>query len=35
MRPQASASGSISREAPHGQLTRTKNIPKQSSSFLM
>jgi len=29
------ASGSISREAPHRQLTRTRNIPKQSSSVLI
>jgi len=31
----ARASGSMCREAPHGQLTRTRNCPKQSSSFLM
>ena len=31
----ASASGSMCREAPHTQLTRTRNCPKQSSSFLM
>jgi hypothetical protein len=31
----ARASGTMSRDAPHGQLTRTRNCPKQSSSFLM
>lgn len=31
----ASASGSMCREAPHVQLTRTRNCPKQSSSLLM
>jgi hypothetical protein len=31
----ASASGSMWRDAPHGQVTRTKKSPKQSSSRLM
>jgi hypothetical protein len=30
----ASATGSMCREAPHGQLTRTRKSPKQSSSFV-
>ena len=30
----ASASGSICREVPHGQVTRTRKSPKQSSSLL-
>lgn len=29
------ALGSTWRETPHGQLTRTRNCPKQSSSFLI
>jgi hypothetical protein len=31
----ASASGSMCRDAPHGQVTRTRKSPKQSSSFVM
>jgi hypothetical protein len=31
----ASASGSMRRDAPHGQETRTRKSPKQSSSRLM
>jgi len=31
----ASASGSMCRDAPHWQVTRTRKTPKQSSSRLM
>jgi hypothetical protein len=31
----ASASGSMCRDVPHGQVTRTKKSPGAASSFLM
>ena len=31
----ASASGSMCRDAPHGQVTRTMKSPRASSSFVM